>query len=101
MTKAAITTVGEGEHKHDVPVKEFIGQDAAVLARAAGRNVSSDVELLFAETDESNPFVPVEQMMPFVPFVRGATLTMPSRWRCGASMVSVTRRSSTRTTSRI
>ncbi len=101
LTKAAITTVGEGEHKHDVPVKEFIGQDAAVLARAAGRNVSSDVELLFAETDESNPFVPVEQMMPFVPFVRAPTLTMPSRWRCGASMVSVTRRSSTRTTSRI
>ena len=74
MTKAAITTVGEGEHKHDVPVKEFIGQDAAVLARAAGRNVSSDVELLFAETDESNPFVPVEQMMPFVPFVRARNI---------------------------
>jgi len=28
------------------------------------------VELLFGETDESNPFVPVEQMMPFLPFVR-------------------------------
>ena len=27
-------------------------------------------ELLFGETDESNPFVPTEQMMPFVPFVR-------------------------------
>jgi serine/threonine protein phosphatase PrpC len=27
-------------------------------------------QLLFGETDESNPFVPVEQMMPFVPFVR-------------------------------
>jgi aldehyde dehydrogenase len=27
-------------------------------------------ELLFGETDESNPFVPVEQMMPFVPVVR-------------------------------
>ena len=26
--------------------------------------------MLFGETDESNPFVPVEQMMPFVPFVR-------------------------------
>ena len=30
----------------------------------------ADVELLFGETDESNPFVPVEQMMPFLPFVR-------------------------------
>ncbi len=28
------------------------------------------VDLLVGETDESNPFVPEEQMMPFVPFVR-------------------------------
>src|SRR5262249_27871332 len=26
--------------------------------------------ILFGETDEANPFVDVEQMMPFVPFVR-------------------------------
>ena len=70
MTKAAIATVGEGDHKHDVPVKEFLGQDAAVLARGIGKNVPADVELLYGETDESNPFVPVEQMMPFLPFVR-------------------------------
>jgi aldehyde dehydrogenase len=62
--------VGEGEHRHDAPAKELLGQDAAVLARAAGRSVASDTELLFGETDEHNPFVPVEQMMPFVPFVR-------------------------------
>jgi aldehyde dehydrogenase len=41
-----------------------------VLARGAGRSVPADTELLFGETDESNPFVAVEQMMPFVPFVR-------------------------------
>ena len=35
-----------------------------------GKQVAADVELLFGEADESNPFVPVEQMMPFVPFVR-------------------------------
>ena len=35
LTQVAITTVGEGEHRHDVAAKEFIGQDAAVLARAA------------------------------------------------------------------
>ncbi|MCA9235024.1 MAG: aldehyde dehydrogenase EutE [Planctomycetales bacterium] len=70
LTAAAITTVGEGEHKHDVAAKEFIGKDASVLAKAAGLDVSSDTELLFGETDQSNPFVPVEQMMPFVPFVR-------------------------------
>ena len=70
LTKTAITTVGEGEHKHDVPAREFLGQDAAVLARGIGKQVSSQTELLYGETDETNPFVPVEQMMPFVPFVR-------------------------------
>ena len=37
---------------------------------ASARACADSVELLFGETDESNPFVPVEQMMPFVPFVR-------------------------------
>jgi len=55
---------------HHVANAEFIGKDAAVLAQAAGLNVGPGVELLFGETDETNPFVPVEQMMPFVPFVR-------------------------------
>jgi aldehyde dehydrogenase len=70
LTRVAITTVGEGDHKHDVPAKEFLGQDAAVLARGIGKQVPAKTELLFGETDEHNPFVPVEQMMPFVPFVR-------------------------------
>ena len=70
LTRVAVTTVGDGEHKHEVAVKEFIGKDAAVLAEAAGRKISPDVELVFGETDNSNPFVPAEQMMPFLPFVR-------------------------------
>jgi aldehyde dehydrogenase len=70
LTKAAITSVGEGAAKHDVAQKDFIGKDAAVLARAAGKNIPAEVELIFGETDASNPFVPVEQMMPFLPFVR-------------------------------
>ncbi len=70
LTRNAIVRVGDAKHQHDAPSKEFLGQDAAVLARGAGRTVSEDMELLFGETDESNPFVPVEQMMPFVPFVR-------------------------------
>jgi aldehyde dehydrogenase len=70
LTKVAITTTGEGAHKHDVPCKDYLGQDAAVLAKGIGKMVSPKVELLFGETDETNPFVPVEQMMPFLPFVR-------------------------------
>ena len=70
FTKVAIDTVGEGEHKHDVPHRDFLGQDASKLAAGIGKCVPENVELIFGETDESNPFVPVEQMMPFVPFVR-------------------------------
>lgn len=70
LTARAIVWTGEGSHRHQVACKDFIGQDAAVLARAAGTGVSGDVELLFGETAPDNPFVPVEQMMPFVPFVR-------------------------------
>lgn len=70
LTRVAIAQVGEGAHKHDAPAKEYLGQDAAVLARGIGKSVPAQTELLFGETDESNPFVPVEQMMPFVPFVR-------------------------------
>ena len=70
LTRVAITSTGEGEHKHDVPHKDFLGQDAAVLARGIGKSVPEKTELLYGETSESNPFVPVEQMMPFIPFVR-------------------------------
>ena len=70
LTDTAIRQVGEGEDRHDAPCPDFIGKDAAVLARAAGKNVSGSVDLAYGETCTKNPFVPVEQMMPFVPFVR-------------------------------
>ena len=70
LTNRALVMTGEGEHRHLVPCKDFIGKDAAVLAQAAAAACPAGVELLFGETDNSNPFVPVEQMMPFVPFVR-------------------------------
>ncbi|NMC19398.1 MAG: aldehyde dehydrogenase EutE [Thermogutta sp.] len=70
LTAKAVTAVGDGKDRHDVPVKEFIGRDAAVLAKAAGRRIPDDVELIFGETAFEHPFVQIEQMMPFVPFVR-------------------------------
>jgi aldehyde dehydrogenase len=50
--------------------KDFIGRDPTVLAEMSGFKLPRPTELLFAETDEHNPFVEHEQMMPFVPFVR-------------------------------
>ena len=74
LTRAAMVSVGEGDKRHDAPNKDLLGKDAAVLARAAGKIIPADTELIFGETDFANPFVPVEQMMPFLPFVRARNI---------------------------
>jgi aldehyde dehydrogenase len=68
LTSAAFQEVGEDRHL--APTKEMLGQDAVKLAAAAGVTIDPSTELLFGETQEDHPFVDVEQMMPFVPFVR-------------------------------
>jgi aldehyde dehydrogenase len=71
LTKAAFTFEGDGKGCAQAHVKkDFVGQDAAVIAQAAGVRVPASVVLLFGETDEHHPFVQEEQMMPFVPMVR-------------------------------
>jgi len=70
LTKRAIVMAGEGAHRHPVPCKDLLGQDASLLAKAAGAAGHAGLELVFGETDNDNPFVPTEQMMPFLPFVR-------------------------------
>ena len=70
LTRVAIAPPSEETHGHPVANKEFVGRDAADLARAVGRNIPAKTELVFGETDESNLFVTAEQMMPFLPFVR-------------------------------
>src|ERR1039457_41025 len=68
LTKAAFT-IKEGQGGGCAQVhtnKDFIGKDAPVLAKAAGVDVKSDTQLLFAETDAGHPFVVEEQMMPIV-----------------------------------
>ena len=67
LTKAAFVS---GEGGKVIVHKDFIGKDPTELAERAGFKVPADTELLFGETDESNPFVDHEQMMPFVPFIR-------------------------------
>lgn len=70
LTDQAIVQVGDDQH--DAACKDFIGKDASFLAEKAGVSVPSGTELVFGETDESHPFVSVEQMMPFLPFVRAS-----------------------------
>jgi aldehyde dehydrogenase len=71
LTAAAFTFDGPGNGCGRAHVKrDLLGQDASVLAAAAGVRVPPDTELLFGETDEAHPFVQEEQMMPFLPVVR-------------------------------
>ncbi len=70
LTDAAFHEVGEGSHKHLAPTKELLGQDAAKLANAAGVTIDPSKLLVYGETPAEHPFVYVEQMMPFLPFVR-------------------------------
>jgi len=69
LTKLAFSPP-EKPGDHAVLNRDLVGKDAAVLAERIGVRVPAGTQILFAETDESNPFVPEEQMMPFVPFVR-------------------------------
>ncbi len=69
LTQLAIIPPAD-EHGHPVANKEYLGHDAAVLAKAVGKAIPENTELIFGEADESNLFVPAEQMMPFIPFVR-------------------------------
>lgn len=66
LTKVAFTW----QKDHYAVNKEFVGANPQDMGRKAGFDVPAGVELLYGETDETNPFVPEEQMMPFVPFVR-------------------------------
>ena len=72
LTKAAFTfKEGQGGGcAHASVNKDYIGKDTSVLAKAAGVNIPSDTQLLFAETDANHPFVQEEQMMPMLPIVR-------------------------------
>jgi aldehyde dehydrogenase len=64
------TTKDAGGCSHAVLNRELVGADASVLANAAGKQIDPSVQLLYAETDLSHPFVMEEQMMPMLPIVR-------------------------------
>ncbi len=69
LTRLAFTPP-EKPGGHAVLNRDLVGKDAAVLAEMIGVRVPAATQILYAETDTSNPFVPEEQMMPFIPFVR-------------------------------
>jgi len=69
LTRAAFSPPKE-PGGHWILNRNLVGKDPSVLAAAIGVTVPAGTQILYGETDTSNPFVPEEQMMPFVPFVR-------------------------------
>ncbi len=76
LTKAAFSfKEGQGGGcAHAAVNRDFIGKDPIVLAQAAGVVIPAGTQLLFAETRADHPFVVEEQMMPFLPVVRVASV---------------------------
>lgn len=59
-----------GGCSHAVLNRDYVGADAAVLAKVAGTSAPEKTEVLFADCTSECPFVEEEQMMPVIPVVR-------------------------------
>ena len=59
-----------GGCSHPVLNRDFVGADAATLAKIAGLDIDPTTEMLIAETAEDDLFVIEEQMMPLLPITR-------------------------------
>jgi acyl-CoA reductase-like NAD-dependent aldehyde dehydrogenase len=66
MVPRLAKAVLDGDH----PNKDFVGKNPSRIVREAGAEVPDEVRLAFCEVEESHPLVQVEQLMPFLPFVR-------------------------------
>ncbi|KIL46686.1 aldehyde dehydrogenase [Jeotgalibacillus alimentarius] len=73
---------GKPSKKYHVK-KEWIGQSAAAIARAAGIN-KENIKLLICETDPDHPFVVLEQMMPVLPIVKTQSFEEAVEWAVAA-----------------
>jgi len=69
VTGLVIADAGGPGHE-GAPNKEFVGKDAAVIARAIGLDVPADTRILLCEVDAEHPLVWTEQLMPVIPLVR-------------------------------
>jgi aldehyde dehydrogenase len=68
LTRAALHK--DEKSGHWLPDKKFVGQDPQVLADAVGVKLPAGVICLYGEVDANSPWLPCEQMMPFLPVMR-------------------------------
>ena len=66
LTKLVIKAGGRG-CKDPVLNRDYVGKDAAVLARAIGLDIPAAARLLWMEVPSEHPLVWTEQLMPFLP----------------------------------
>lgn len=66
LAKLVIKEGGKG-CKDPVLNRDFVGKDAAVIAKGIGLEVPAQTRLLWAETPNDHPFVWTEQLMPVLP----------------------------------
>ncbi|HEY7373177.1 MAG TPA: aldehyde dehydrogenase family protein [Polyangia bacterium] len=66
LEKVVLVSGKTGVH----PNKDFIGKNAAVIARQIGVSAGDELRLLVADVDEKHPFVQLEMLMPVLPLVR-------------------------------
>jgi len=59
---------------HFVADKKLVGKDPQILAEAIGVSIPAGTQMLYGEVDVSSPWLPCEQMMPFLPVVRCANV---------------------------
>jgi aldehyde dehydrogenase len=52
--------------------RDWIGKDAALIAKQIGLDLPKETRLLFTETEKDHPFAVKELMMPVLPFIRVA-----------------------------
>ncbi len=71
LAKICIVPGKDGGHPH--ANKQFVGADAAVLAREINVSVPSGCRMLYGETSATHDWVMAEQMMPCMPVVKCQT----------------------------
>jgi aldehyde dehydrogenase len=68
LTKAALHK--DDRTGHWLPDKKFVGKSPSVLAEVVNVTIPRGTQLLYGEVGDDSPWLPCEQMMPFLPVNR-------------------------------
>jgi acyl-CoA reductase-like NAD-dependent aldehyde dehydrogenase len=66
LTALVILQAGEGRAE-PVILHDYVGRDAAVIAKGIGLDIPSDTRLLWGVVENNHPLVWIEQLMPVLP----------------------------------